>query len=276
MKIIDIILFHISQPRLRIIKSIYLNFKLLPLKQAIKLPILIYGPVKFYWLKGKIIINSNDVFRGMIKLGRNNEFFNGIDKSSFILIDKGAELIFNGPCSISNNYKIRIAQNAKIEFGAYTFFGSSIKFICTKYIKIGKYTRCAFESQFIDSNFHFVYNEVKQCVTKRDGKICIGDYNWIGNRTTITKDTKTKDRTIVCAGSLLNKDYTKYEEEKQMLGGQPAKLIASGLRRIFSTETENSIIEYFDKNKNARTYDLRINEFEENLNDIENWFKNIM
>ena len=104
----------------------------------------------------------------MIKLGRNNEFFNGTDKSSFILMEKNSKIIFEGPCAIGNNYKIRVTQNAELIFGAYTFFGSSIKFICSNKIKIGAYTRCAYESQFVDSNFHFVLNMKTGNVTRRE------------------------------------------------------------------------------------------------------------
>lgn len=50
---IDIILFHLNQPWIRFIKTIYLNFKLLPWNIAVKLPIYLYGPVNLYWLKGK-------------------------------------------------------------------------------------------------------------------------------------------------------------------------------------------------------------------------------
>ena len=57
---IDIILFHLNQPWIRFIKTIYLNFKLLPWNIAVKLPIYLYGPVNLYWLKGKIEIKSKE------------------------------------------------------------------------------------------------------------------------------------------------------------------------------------------------------------------------
>lgn len=208
MNLLDKLIYHCSQPRLRLLHSLFFNFKLLPIKQAIKLPIYIYGPIKFYWLCGKIELRSEKIFSGMIKLGRNNEFFNGTDKSSFILMEKNSKIIFEGPCAIGNNYKIRVTQNAELIFGAYTFFGSSIKFICSNKIKIGAYTRCAYESQFVDSNFHFVLNMKTGNVTRRESEILIGKCNWIGNRTSITKGSKTKDFSIICAGSLMNKDYT--------------------------------------------------------------------
>ena len=57
-------------------------------------------------------------------------------KVLFILMEKNSKIIFEGPCAIGNNYKIRVTQNAELIFGAYTFFGSSIKFICSNKIKI--------------------------------------------------------------------------------------------------------------------------------------------
>ena len=54
MNLLDKLIYHCSQPRLRLLHSLFFNFKLLPIKQAIKLPIYIYGPIKFYWLCGKL------------------------------------------------------------------------------------------------------------------------------------------------------------------------------------------------------------------------------
>lgn len=273
--LLDKVMYHLSQPKLNLVKTLFFNFRLLPFRIAIRLPIYIYGPVKFYWLQGKVEIHSQSIFRGMIKLGRNNEFFNGVDQSAFITIGKGGKLIFEGPCAISNNYKIRIADNAILTLGAYTFFGSSIKFICTDSITIGKYTRCAYESQFIDSNFHFVYNEKNNMVTRRKGPIYIGDFNWIGNRTTINKGANTQDYTIICAGSLLNKNFSLIQDKHLMLGGTPAKVIASGLKRIFSTKIENEIISYFQMHMTENSYCFE-KDFEDNLDSINYWFKNIM
>lgn len=275
MNIFDRILFHLSQPRLNVIKSLFFNLKLLPFHVAIKFPILIYGDVKFYWLMGKIEIHSDNIYRGMIKLGKNNEFFNGVDKSSFILLEKNSKLIFEGPCAISNNYKIRVASNAQLKLGAYTFFGSSVKFVCTTHIYIGKYTRCAYESQIIDTNSHFVLNEKNGCVVPKNGEIIIGEYNWIGNRTTLNKGTHTKDHTIICASSMINKNFTQDERIHMMIGGCPAKIITGDLRRIFSTTIEREIIEYFEKHPQEKSYQID-QAVEEDMNDINYWFKNIM
>ena len=273
--LLDKVLYHLSQSHFALIKTLYFNFKLLPFHIAIKLPILIYGPVKLFWLKGKCEIKSDRIFRGMIKLGRNNEFFNGVDGSAFISMASNSKLIFEGPCAISNNYKIRIENGAVLRFGAYTFFGSSIKFVCTTNIYFGKYTRCAYESQIIDTNSHFVLNEKSMKVAHRNGKIIIGEYNWIGNRTTINKGAHTKDYTIICANSMVNKDFSNNEENNIMLGGCPAKIITDGLHRIFDTSLETRISNYFRKNPDEKYFTVN-SVIANDTKSIEYWFENIM
>ncbi len=274
MNILSTIIYHLSQPRFRLFKTIYINFKLLPFKVAKKFPIYIYGPVKIHWLEGRAKINSEKIYRGMIKLGRNNEFFCGVDRSSFISIQKGGNIIFNGPCAIANNYILRVSSTGTLVFGAYTFFGGSLRFVCTNRIEIGDYTRIAYESQLVDTNSHFTINS-EGIVSRRLGPITIGKYNWIGNRTTISKGTKTKDYTIITSGSLVNKDFTSKEGNNQLLGGMPAKILGVGIKRIFSTHIEKEISDYFKKNPDQPSMKYE-KEIEDDMSDIEYWFHKIM
>ena len=275
MNLLSILIFHLSSPRFRIIKTLYVNFKLLPFKVAIKLPIYIYGKCTLYWVEGKAEIVSDHIYSGMIKLGKNSEYFNGQDNSAFLYLSKQSKIIFNGPCSIGNNFKIRVATDAILEFGEYTFFGSSIKIVCSNKIRIGRFTRIAFESQIIDDSFHYVYNESTGSVTNRFGSIILGEYNWVGNRVSISKNTQTKAFTIICANSYLSKDYTKTENEKLMLGGIPAKEIGAGYRRIFSVEIEKEISNIFSREKSRNTI-LYKKTFEDEYDSIINWFHDVM
>ena len=42
-------------------KTIWFNFKMLPLKQAIRLPVFFYGKVQFRNTDGNFIINGNNI-----------------------------------------------------------------------------------------------------------------------------------------------------------------------------------------------------------------------
>lgn len=256
----DKILYHLSQPKLNIPKTILFNFRVLPFKQAIKFPVFFYGKVDFYWLKGKVFFLDTKIKRGIIEFGKNNEFNNGVKKSSFILLGENSKLIFQGPCSFGTGFVLRLADNAELRLGSDTFFGGSVKVICTKKITIGKFTRCAFESQFIDTNYHFTINTKSNIINNRVDEIVIGDYNWIGNRNSIMKGAKTKNDTIIASNSILNKDFTIRKEEFQFLGGLPANLISTSVRRIWSYEKEIELINYFNtENNDVYNYDSTFN-----------------
>ena len=252
--ILENIEYHWSQPHYNIFKSLYINFRCLPFNIARKLPIAIYGKCDFYWLKGKIRING-PITKKMIKLGQNNEFMTGFSHSAFILLGKDSVLTFNGPCKFANDYHIRLGNNAQLNIGAYTFFGGNIRIISTTNIKIGDYSRIAYDSQLVDSNFHFVYNSIKHQTAPFYKEIIIGEYNWIGNKTSIMKGVKTKPHTIVASSSLLNKDYTKEEGDYPTLGGSPAEQLTHGLRRLFSHKHEALLLDFFHKNPQAAYYE---------------------
>lgn len=269
--IIEKIEYHLSQPRLSFFKTVYFNFRVLPFRQAMKLPIFIYGNVSFYWLKGTVCFENCNIRKGMVKLGRNSEFFNGVDNSAFILLGNNAKLIFEGPCSIGNNYSIRVADGAVLRFGEYTFMGSAIKFICINSISIGKYSRIAYESQLVDSNFHYTYSVADRKISTKESPIIIGAFNWIGNKSSISKGVVTKDYTIVCSNSLLNKNYSKIDGDNQTLGGQPAKLLTTGVKRLFSVNIESYMNSYF-KEKPEESSVVYDDEIIDDYTSLNNWF----
>lgn len=257
----------LSQPKLNIWRTIYINFRTLPTKQAIKLPIFIYGRVRLFMLNGQIILATENIKRGMIKIGRNADSFSLFDHSGFISLgSKNSRIIFDGPASISLNSKIRVPAGT-LHFGEYVYIGASNRIICNgEYIKIGRYTRVAFESVIMNSGFHHVYNENKQSIVKTTRPIIIGEFCWIGNRSSITAGAKLKDYSIVCSNSLINKDFSSTDGENQMLGGAPAKLIGTGFHRVFSPELESKIEIWFKEHPRESIYHLE--NFKDNLKDL--------
>lgn len=259
----------LSQPRLSIWRTVYFNFRTLPFKQAIKLPVYIYSGHHLFILAGKVIIKG-PIYRGMIKIGKNTESFSMCDHSGFIQINEGCNLIFQGPAKLGVNTKLRLVCS-DITFGRNLFIGTGVRIIANgSYIKIGECSRIAFESVIMNSSFHFTYNEVKGSYSQMSNPIIIGNYNWIGNRSSISGNTQTKDFTIVCAGSLINKDYTSIDGENPMLGGQPAKLITNGIKRVFSPDTHNKVSKWFEENPGKRFWQTP--ELFDNLKDLENEF----
>lgn len=251
MSILDKIIFHWHYSRLNVFKTLLINFKTLPFKQAIKFPIYVYGKLDIYYLQGSIEFENCKIQKGIVKIGANKEFLNTVKGPSLLILLEASKIVFEGPCEISSNALIRTGKNAELRFGKNVFLGSNVKTVCINKILIGEGTRIGFESQLIDSDFHYTYDTQKREVRPREKAIMIGKYNWIGNRTTINKGTKTGDFTIVASSSILNRNYNDSDSTKPLLAGAPAKILDNRIRRIFSLDIESELIQFFKRNPNS-------------------------
>lgn len=262
----------LNQPWLSLWRTIYFNFRTMPFHIAVKLPVFIYGKVRLFGLNGKVVFENTAIRRGMVKIGKNADSFSLFDHSGFIQLgSKFSKIVFEGPTSISVNSKVRVVAG-ELHFGKYAYIGEGVRIVCNGgTIHIGAYSRVAFETIIMNSGFHHVYNSNKGSITRTTRPVRIGNYCWIGNRTTLSAGAAIKDYTIVCAGSIVNRDYTQMEGENQMLGGSPAKLICCGMKRIFSPKLESQVIEWFDEHPSENVYVLP--HFEDDIADINSEFE---
>lgn len=257
-----------SRTRIRWFKTLYINFRTLPFSQAIRLPIYIYGHVKFYCLSGKIVI-FGPISRGMIKFGYQQGSFSEPTRSAMILLDQGTELIFNGPCMFDFDYAVRLTGKSNVNIGAHVVFGHDVKIYSEESITIGDYCRVAFGSCFIDTNYHYSIELSNGAVRKKSAPIEIGRYNWIGNTSTIMKGTRTPEGTIIASKGFLNKNYVKLGEggTNIVLAGSPANIVQKGYARILCLEMEKNINEWFATHPGEKeclagdlSHDYRVND----------------
>lgn len=262
----------LSQPRFSLWRTIYFNLRTMPLLVAIKFPVFIYGRVRLFGLNGLVRFDNTAIKTGMVKIGINADSFGLFDHSGFVQLSSNQSiLIFEGPVSISVNTKIRICAG-ELRFGKYVYIGEGVRIICNgESIYIGDHARIAYETIIMNSGFHHVYNSTNNSIVRTTRSIIIGKNSWIGNRCSITAGAKLKDVSIVCAGSLINKDYTLIEGDNPMLGGSPAKVISCGFHRIFSPQLENQIIQWFNQHPTMNVY--HPDHFEDNINDINSEFE---
>ncbi len=254
---------YFSRKHFRLLKTIYINLRSLPLKQAIKRPIYVYGNVKLDSLYGDIEIQGK-ITRGMIKIGLP---VNGaaIDTKKTHFLNNG-KITFKGKVNICNGGSIN-NRGGNLILGNGVIIGENVRIVCTHHIEINEGTRIAHESQIMDSNFHFIINTDSQSTSTANGKIIIGKYCWIGNRSTIQKGTVLPDYTIAASNTLLNKDYSEIPQYS-LIGGMPAKFIKSGLRRVFNIHNERMLKKYFKEHGNDATFTYEgedINKFCESI-----------
>lgn len=218
--------------RVSILKTIYLNFSKLPFSQAILFPIIITRNVKFYSLNGEIKLKGN-IKTGMVRFG-----FFGEDtmywKDESNLLKLEGTLVLSHDISFANGIVVRVEKGAILEIDENVKISNKVKIICYESIRIKKNTRIAWESQIIDTSFHYIRNLQDGSLGQLNKPIKIGENNWIGNRSSIMKGAETPNFCIVASGSLVNKAMS--IDNYTIIAGTPAKLIKEGVYRVLDKE----------------------------------------
>ncbi|MBP9993442.1 MAG: acyltransferase [bacterium] len=215
------------------IKTIWFNFKHLPLKQAVCLPIFISYHTRIKCdRKSLIIIDLQKVMGGgrigMVKLGYENMPVQVVKANPLSLcLKEQSSITFKGFCVISAGTQIYLYKGASLSIGENTRIGMNVKIYSKKSITIGDYCTFGWDSQVVDTDFHDVINVQNGEKHTQSKEIVIGDRCWICSNCSIKKGTILPDDVIVGSNSLCNKvyDVPKYS----LIGGTPAKLLKSGL-----------------------------------------------
>ncbi|PHS62520.1 MAG: transferase [Flavobacterium sp.] len=216
------------------IKTYYFNYKKFPYSIAKKLPIFFYGRVKFSSIKGEIVIDA-PIKRAMIGFGQSFEFPTTSKGTSEINVN--GKVVFKGNVQFGKDVSILIAENAYFEMGHLSCIGSSGLIVCKNKIVLGDFVRVGYQVQLIDTTIHQLIDLTTNKKMLFIAPIFLNNYNWIGNRTTIMKSTKTPLNCIVASNSLLNKDYTNFGKDV-LIGGIPARLLKENISRDWEGEQE--------------------------------------
>ena len=211
-----------------IFPSLYFNFHYLPLRQALKLPILLYKP-HLKKCRGRVVIDTScslgKVRTGMIKMGF--ELCSLYPNSGLVYDNNGGLIVFKGKASIGNNSYISIGNRGYVEFG--NNFGASTTFRLVSYKRIvfGNNVLFGWDCIVTDNDFHKI-EYVEGGNNMGIGEIVIGDGCWIAMKCIILKNTMLSQNSVVSANSLLK---GRYEETESMYGSCRATKICSGLYR---------------------------------------------
>lgn len=97
-------------------KSIIFNFCCLPIKQAIKIPVLVSYRCKIYCLyRGCIEIRANDIHFGMFKIGFGGTYgIQPISHTSIFEVSKSGRIIINGNVNFAESCSLRVGGGARI------------------------------------------------------------------------------------------------------------------------------------------------------------------
>jgi acetyltransferase-like isoleucine patch superfamily enzyme len=243
------------------IKTLYINFRTQTFGVAIQFPMIVYGKLKIYNLRGKIIIDA-PIATGMIHIGKDLDH-NPVSLNPIKLnICNNGILKFKGPALFSGGSTITL-WGGEIIIGRNVAIGSGVQLKSESKIAIGDYTRIVALCSIMDTNVHFVKDIKTGVVKKHIAPISIGNNCWINSNSIITKGVVLPNYCITSQNSFLNKDYSKICDPHTFLAGSPAKPIAYNVQRIFDFEEEQKLKKQFENNPNLDECQTNIGFFEE-------------
>lgn len=222
------------------IKTLYFNFKLLPFKQAIKCPILLFGKCDVNIGKDAMLTQDEPQPFASTFIGNSCSAVWGFNKRAIeTYIDLRGHLhIIGNKQFIGNGCRLIVEDTGTLTLGNHIVINDRTKICCQHEIIIGDYTGISWECQFFDTNFHYM-TDTSLRVGRKNGTIRIGRNCWIGNRCTIQKNTILEEDSILASNSLINKDFSGIKQGT--FAGTPAKHICSGKLRIRNVAMENAI-----------------------------------
>ena len=220
---------------LNILSTLYLNFRAFSFRDAIKIPVLVFG---------KCFLE--DVHRGCIKLsrvefdslrlggGRYTEIFgrSNLYKSYFRfsgLWYVGKNVTIDQGCIVS------VCEGATLDLGNNIHINRKTCIHVKEHITISNNTRVGWNCQILDSNFH--YTVLNGTISKMNAPVYIGHNVLLANGVSITKGTVLPNYSVVSSMSLVNRNLSEFGEGC-LYGGVPAKKLKSGIRRLLGVEKQ--------------------------------------
>lgn len=209
-------------------KTIYFNFKTLPLKDAIKLPFYISHKYKLLLPK-----NSKNIFVFETPIKRFNvRFANGgssdiiPNKYGLIQIKSGAKIYLKDDIQFSAGCALRVQGELKL--GGHFSANRNCSISCVKSIMFGDDCLLAFEVFIRDSDGHKIINDSKEKLSVE--QVFIGNHVWICGKTSILKGAFIPNNSVIGYGSIVTK---KFLDSNTLLAGIPAKIINNKINWVF-------------------------------------------
>lgn len=170
----------------------------------------------------------------MIHLGFPNA--NIYPNSGVMWENLGGTAIFKGRCFIGNDSFLSFGHHTIVEFGDKFVNEAGMKLVSGKGIKFGDDVTLGWACMIMDTNFHPLYDMIKEELKPASGRIMIGSDNWFGAECRIMHSVETPDHCTFGIGTIV----TRGGEKKSycVMAGLPMKVIAENVKRhpLYRTE----------------------------------------
>ena len=207
-------------------RSVWYNLRLLPFRQARKLPILISHRTKIEHLSAKVVILCSDLRPGLVKIGFATYQGTRFRRDSTMLNLQGTVEV-EGECSIGAGSSIEVAQGATLHLGAQFHLGPNSLLICHHAMHFGNRNRFSWNCTLMDTDQHAL-TDATGTRTNPDREVVFGDNVWLGHHVIVTKGTHLASHITAAAGARL---VGSYDQPLSILAGNPATIVKQGVKR---------------------------------------------
>lgn len=205
-------------------KSLYVNLRLLPLTQAIKLPIIVSSKTKIISLQGRVALKK--VKTGIVRIG-----FGGAEHIDYrynrTILKIDGIAAFEGRAKIGVGSKLLIDKGAVFQAGERLGITGDTMILCSQKITIGNNARISWQNIIMDTDQHPVF-DTDNNIINHSTEIVIGNNVWIGARCFILKNSVIGDGCIVAANSTITKNFDGITHS--VIGGNGAKVLKTDIR----------------------------------------------
>lgn len=205
---------------LSIPKTVIFNFKILPVKSAIKMPFIVSYNVKLGGVtRDNFIVEKKNLSTASMRIGFGDSA-NGRreSKKSLIRIINGGKIILKGTVGLSQGV-VLLVNNSSLVLGDYFRCNYSTTLDCTdENIVFGNDVVLGWNVTVKNNDGHTIIQNGRQ--KKKADSVYIGNHVWLCSYSTVLKGVNVGNHCVVGYGSLL----TKAEPENHVLyAGVPAK-----------------------------------------------------
>lgn len=206
-------------------KSLYVCLRLLPFRQAIKLPIYVRYNTKLSSLKGSVILK--ECKRGLIQIGF---YYVGVfdKKYSRSILEISGIMEIEGRAEFGQGTKICIGKKGHLILGHNFCNTAELTVICFDKIEFKKNVLISWNTLIMDTDFHNVRSTNTGKIGVKQKTIFIGNNVWIGTRAVLLKGVYIPDGCIIGANAVVNKSFS---EENCLIAGNPAIICKKEITR---------------------------------------------
>lgn len=207
-------------------KTIYFNYKTLPIKKAIKLPIYIDFDIKLGKLYKNVIQLPENIETYQIKLGKYSlDDVPEINKG-YITMARNSKIIFNGSAELAYGITLCALNNSIITIGDGFYCNKNCNIVSTTEIKIGNNVLFGWNVSVRDSDGgdHKIFmNGIKK---KNKNPIIISDHSWLCSYSSVLKGVSITRNVVVGYGAIVSKSIN---ISNVIVAGNPAKIICENI-----------------------------------------------